>query len=277
MTEPEQLVAAEPARRRSLASVGFSLLWAVNVALFVGAVAWIAYDPVVARHLAYEQDRLATTHSVVLHDLGHASVPAEPVATDSPHARALTIIVVLAAAGVVAVGLALLFGPQRHRRLRSWLAYTALVAAWLGLAVSWRDVAWTGQRYRLGREVAAIEPIAAALRERWPKADGHEIPGLGPYMAYPPAGPRMLMLLHQVRAAGASNSISAIERSDAGGLRFELADGDAGAWLEWHPAGEQPASFTGGLQGSYELVRSSNLGDGWFLARYRVPAAGHTQ
>ena len=76
-----------------------------------------------------------------------------------------------------------------------------------------------------------------------------------------------------LRPVGSSNAISAIERSDAGGLRFELADGDAGAWLEWHPAGEAPASFVGGLQGAYELVRASDLADGWFLARYRVPGS----
>lgn len=274
MSEPEQVTAATTPRVRSTASWGLSLLWALNVLLFLGSVAWIAADPVVARHLAFEQDRLAVANRVVLHDLGHASVGADPVATDSSHARALKVIAAVAIVSVATVGLALVFGPQRHRRLRAWLAFTALVAVWLGLAVAWRDVAWAGQRFRLGRQVAAVEPLAAALRERWPQSDGSDVPGLGPFMAYPPGAPRMLMLLHQVRPPGSSNAISAVERSDAGGLRFELADGDAGAWLEWHPPGEAPASFVGGLQGAYELVRASELGDGWFLARYRVPGAG---
>jgi hypothetical protein len=253
------------------ASWGLSFLWALNVVLLIGSAAWIAADPVVARHLAFEQDRLAQQNRIELLDLGHVNTQADPVATDSGHARALTVIAWLALFSVAAVGLALIFGPRRHRRLRSWLAFTALVAVWLGLAVAWRDVAWAGQRFRLGRQVSAVEPLAAALRERWPQSDGSDVPGLGPFMAYPPGAPRMLMLLHQVRPEGSSNAISAIERSDAGGLRFELADGDAGAWLEWHPPGEAPASFFGGLQGEYDLVRASDLGEGWFLARYRVP------
>jgi hypothetical protein len=271
VTEFDQTPNIPDAPRRSTASWGLSLLWALNVVLLLGSIAWIAVDPVVARHLAFEQDRLALRNRIELVDLGHARRSVEPVAADSNHARALTIIAFLAVACVAAVGLALVFGPSRHRRLRSWLAFTALIAVWLGLAVSWREVAWAGQRFRLGRQVAAVEPLAAALRERWPQADGSDVPGLGPFMAYPPGAPRMLMLLHQMRPPGSSNAISAVERSDAGGLRFELADGDAGAWLEWHPPGEAPASFVGGLQGEYELVRASELGDGWFLARYRTP------
>ena len=274
MTEPDQSASTATPRGRSAASWGFSFLWTLNVLLLVGSIVWIAVDPVVARHLAYEQDQLALRNRIELIDLGHARTPAPPVAIDSHHARALKFIAMAAVVGIVAVGGALLYGPARHRRLRSWLAFTALVAIWLGLAVAWRDVAWAGQRFRLSREAAALEPIAAALRERWPLNDGSDVPGLGPFMAYPPGRAKMLMLLHQVRPEGSSNAISAIERSEAGGLRFELADGDAGAWLEWHPPGEKPASFLGGLEGSYELVRASDLGDGWFLARYRVPATG---
>ena len=274
MSEPEPATAPTNPRGRSAASWGLSFLWGVNVCLLVGSVVWIAIDPVVARHLAYEQDRLALRSRVELIDLGQVKPQVDPVATDSARARALSIITWLAIGCVAAVGLALVFGPQRHRRLRSWIAFTTLVAVWLGLAVAWRDVAWAGQRYRLSREAASLEPIAAALRERWPQSDGSDVPGLGPFMAYPPGQAKMLMLLHQVRPEGSSNAISAIERSDAGGLRFELADGDAGAWLEWHPAGESPASFRGGLEGAYELVRASDLGDGWYLARYRVPAVG---
>ena len=270
MSAAEPIV-TKPVHGRSAASWALSLLWGLNVLLLVGSIAWIVVDPVVARHLAFEQDRLATQSRIELIDLGHAKTRVDPVATDSTHARALTVIAWLAVVCLTAVGLALIVGPRRHRRLRSWLAFTALAAIWLGLAVSWRDVAWAGQRFRLSREAASLEPLAAALRERWPERDGSDVPGLGPFMAYPPGAPRMLMLLHQVRPEGSSNAISAIERSDAGGLRFELADGDAGAWLEWHPPGEAPASFLGGLQGEYDLVRASDLGEGWFLARYRVP------
>jgi hypothetical protein len=70
---------------------------------------------------------------------------------------------------------------------------------------------------------------------------------------------------------------SAIERSEAGGLRFELAGPEGGAWVEWHPAGERPASFVGGLETRYELARSADLGEGWFVARYRARGAGESE
>lgn len=254
-----------------VADAGLTLLWAANIALLLGGVAWIAIDPVVSRHIAFEENRLAIAEA-----MGRTSA-AEPISQESAHARALTIIALSALVAVAAMGLSLLLGPRQHRQLRSWLAFTALVAAWLGLAVAWRDVAWAGQRWRISQQVAGVEPLAAALRAEWPRDDGSRVPGLGPYMAYPPGNPRMLLLLHQVRPKGSSNTISAVERSDAGGLRFELADGDAGAWLEWHPAGQRPASFVGGLEGAYELVRSSELGDGWYLVRYRPTADGKVQ
>lgn len=252
-------------------SLGLSLLWGLNLCLLLGSVFWIALDPIVSRHIAFEENRLAIAEA-----MGRTSL-AEPIAQESGRSRALAAIGLLAVGGAAALALSLVFGARQHRQLRSWLAFTALIAGWLGLAVAWRDVAWAGQRWRISQQVAGVEPLAAALRAEWPRDDGSRVPGLGPYMAYPPGNPRMLLLLHQVRPKGSSNTISAVERSDAGGLRFELADGDAGAWLEWHPAGQRPASFVGGLEGAYELVRFSKLGDGWYLVRYRPTADGKVQ
>lgn len=241
---------------------GLSLLWALNLVVLLGTVAWIACDPRLARHLDGARPFFAPDGALPVVLAEH-----EPSKTG---ALALIGAFVLASMGVLAV--ALVVGPRRHRQVRSWLALTALVAAWLGLWVSAPDLAWAGQRWRMGRQVAAVEPIAAALRDQWPQDDGR-LPELGPFMAYPIGQPRMLMPLGSVRPAGSSNSISAIERSPAGALRFELSGSDAGAWLEWHPTGEQPASFVGGLETQYRMERASPLGDGWYLTRYGIDLA----
>jgi gas vesicle protein len=43
--------------------------------------------------------------------------------------------------GAIGVFAGLFLGPRSHRRLRSWLAFTVLVAAWLTLFVSWQELA----------------------------------------------------------------------------------------------------------------------------------------
>jgi hypothetical protein len=170
---------------------------------------------------------------------------------------------------LLAIAAALFFGPHQHRRTRSWLAFTALIALWLTLVIGWRDVAWAGQRWRIGRQVAALEPVAAQLRKSWPDNDG-QLPLLGPFMAYTPPDPQSLLLLKRTPLPNSKVTFTTIERSPAGGLRFEFADDETGAWLEWHPPSEAPASFTSDLETRYELVRSSPLGDGWYLTRYAV-------
>ncbi|HYO23955.1 MAG TPA: hypothetical protein VEQ85_03315, partial [Lacipirellulaceae bacterium] len=65
--------------------------------------------------------------------------------------------------------------------------------------------------------------------------------------------------------------VAAIERSLAGGQRFELEGVERGAWLEWHPAGEGPTSFVGGLGTPRGLTRTKALGNGWFISRYDSP------
>jgi hypothetical protein len=136
----------------------------------------------------------------------------------------------------------------------------------LGVGTSWPDIAWAGQRYQVGRALEAFEQIAAPLRDHWPADDG-ATPELGAFSAYPLGMPRVLLPLTTRDAGGLA--FAAVERSTTGGLRFQLTENNEGVWLEWHPAGETPASFVGGLETDYELTRSSPLGRGWFLTRYQ--------
>ena len=71
-------------------------------------------------------------------------------------------------------------------------------------------------------------------------------------------------------------SFAAIERSPEGALRFDLAGNDDDAWLEWHPPGSAPASFTGGLDTGYSLQRATQLGGGWFLVTYGTTTGNGT-
>jgi hypothetical protein len=180
---------------------------------------------------------------------------------------ALRVIVASAAGCLLGIIAGLFVGTPRHRSIRSWLAVTALLAAWLAVATSWRDIAWAGQRWRTWRQLDAFETIAAPLRKEWPSQDG-VTKALGPFNAYPTDTPTVVMLLTS-KPWELGAAFRAIERSPDGALRFDLAGKDGDAWLEWHPAPSAPASFVGGLETQYELERSSSLGDGWFLTRYR--------
>jgi hypothetical protein len=168
---------------------------------------------------------------------------------------------------ITPIVITLFAGVERHRRLRKWFAFTALVAAWLTLFVSWPEIAWQGQRMRLWTQIDDFEPVAAELRDKWPGGDG-ELPKVGAFMAYPQGKPRTLLMLAQSEAQPGT-PFSAVERDDDGSLKFELAGDETGSWLEWHPAGSAPENFTGGLENTYTRGRSAPLGNGWYLVRYR--------
>jgi hypothetical protein len=138
----------------------------------------------------------------------------------------------------------------------------------LGLAVSWQSLAAAGQQWRLGRQLDSFASLANHLQTEWPKSDSH-LAGLGAFNAYPIGRPRTLLVIAAEQLAD-SSPIAAVERSDAGALRFELAGDEAGAWLEWHPPGSQPASFTGGLEDERQLIDAAALNDGWYLTHYEA-------
>src|SRR5262245_40857570 len=158
----------------------------------------------------------------------------------------LTIAGIAAVVSAIGIFLGLFVGAHSHRRVRSWFAFTLLVAAWLTLLGSWRELAWHGQTFRMQHRLAAFETIAESLRSDWPTIDG-ERPHMGPFMAYPIGSPTMLMMLTKPDVLETKTSFASVEHDDDGTLRFELIGDEPDAWLEWHPPGSLPKSFVGGL------------------------------
>jgi hypothetical protein len=233
---------------------GLTIAWALNLLAFPAAIIWLFIDPLAPRFFA-------------IWFRPWNQLPVE-LMLDMPYWRVLIgcLTLMFTSIGLIFIAAALFLGPRTHRRLRSWLALTTLVALWLALFASWREFAWAGARWRLGQELDQFEPVAAALRHQWPKQDD-DIPGLGYFTAYPSIEATTLLVISDDAPPGRA-PIAAVEHSDAGALRFQLAGDETGAWLEWHPAASQPASFKGGLDTKYILDRTSSLGDGWFLSRY---------
>ena len=251
---------ADAARRRWRSPVIVWVLWFVNVAALGGLVAWIFCDgkfsDVVLALRADLSARLGNGNEIGVWPQLASRV------------WALYIVGILAVGSAVGIFLGLFLGATTHRRVRSWFAFTLLLATWLTLFASWHELAWRGQVLRLRNQMDGFESVAASLRSDWPAVDG-ERPGIGPFMAYPIGGPRMLMMLTTPNLPNTRASISTVERSDDGALRFELTGDEPGVWLEWHPPGTAPQSFIGGLMSEYPLDRSEPLGQGWYLVRYQ--------
>ena len=232
-------------------------MWFANFAALVGLAAWIFWDAKFPQTAIQFRAGLAAASRDTF-SFDHA------VAQSGHHASILGGILLIAVSTLLGIFLSLFVGASVHRRLRSWLAFTMLVAAWLTLLVAWPEFAWQGQRLRLRTSLDEFDAIAASLRENWPTTDG-ERQGLGSFMAYPQGKPRMLMVLK----SETSPAISAVERADDGALGFELRGDESNTWLEWHPAGSTPRAFVGGLESQYDFGRAAPLGRGWYLVRYR--------
>jgi hypothetical protein len=252
-------VDAGPIRTQSswgwLSAIVLALAWGVLVGALTLFVAWIYSDARVA-------------HAIDV-DLGRQSW--EKVSQDATtmHSQRVRIfgLAGLAAACVILIGL--FAGPRWHRSLRVWMGFLTVVAMWLALIAARHDLAWLGQERRVDRIISQFEPVALSLRRDWPIADD-VTEELGPFSAYPNGRPRVLMPLLKPSARGNHAPFSVVERSPEGALRFELLGQDTGAWLEWHPGNSEPASFVGGLETEYELLRASRLAEGWYLTRYQA-------
>ncbi len=147
------------------------------------------------------------------------------------------------------------------------MALTGIVAIWLTLALDWRDLQWRGQVHRARPNVDALSALATSLQQSWPTIDG-ETPELGPFQAYPIAKPEVLLLFSQKQMPGATAPISAINRSENGTLRFQLAGNETGTWLEWHPH-DAPSDFVSGLDQRFVLNRATAVGENWYLVKYQ--------
>ena len=237
------------------------VLWLVNAAALLLLAGWIVWDA-----------RFSATWDHLEFQVGWTQDGSDlDEFANSLAARwkiiALGIMMVVATASLGMLTFGMTMGARGHRQLSSWMVVLSLACCWLGLINGWDELIWSGKRLRIDSHVAAFQPIAESLNQDWPKVDG-ERDSLGPFMAYPAGKPKTLILLTTPPMVQPGPTFSSVERSDAGGIRFQLSGDERGVWLEWHPTGNQPESFVGGLLEPHHLTRSVSLGDGWFLARY---------
>ncbi|MBA2118006.1 hypothetical protein [Bremerella alba] len=237
------------------------VLWLINAAILLLLAGWIVWDA-----------RFSSTWDHLEFQLGWTEDGSDLDEFANSLAAQWKIFVLgfMVIVGAVSLGMltfGITMGSRGHRALSSWMVFLSLACCWLGLMNSWDELIWAGKRLRIDSHVAAFQSIAQSLNQDWPKVDGQR-ESLGPFMAYPSGKAKTLILLTTPPMAQTGPTFSSIERSDAGGIRFQLSGSERGAWLEWHPSGDQPESFVGGLLEPHHLMRSVSLGEGWFLVSY---------
>lgn len=227
-------------------------LWTIHLLSLAAIIVWAASDPLfetVARLQSFDDAALIVG---TLRMVGVVVV---------------TIIAAFTLFALLAKQLSRCRSDPRHRSIRQLLAITTVIALWLSLSHHHGSIAWQGKRVRFAMRVHELENIAAPLRTDWPEGDS-DLPGIGPFMAYPFGCPKTLVLLQAPRITSQSVYISAIERCAGGAIKLQLTGTDGGDWAEWHPPSSHPSSFTGGLGDPHELCTATAIGHGWYLVRY---------
>lgn len=248
-------------RRRIGSPAAGWVLWGANVAVMVMLCVWVLSD------VKFHETVIA--QMAQLHAITHAGSRAAPIRQLGYRVELLWMLAGAGTVTLIGVIATLFAGAAAHRSLRSWFAFTLLIAAWLTMYTAWPEIAWQGQRLRLWCQLSRFESVAASLRDNWPTRDGERVK-FGSFMAYPKGNPHTLIVLKSASTPPIlTPPISAVERTNEGGLNFELRGALPGTWLEWHPANSPPHDFTGGLENEYHVQRSSTLGGGWYLVRYR--------
>ena len=184
--------------------------------------------------------------------------------------RRFAMFVILTLAIVSAIGWlgVTLFGQLVSRSIRSWMAITMAVAIWMASVGNWHELAWQGENQRAIQYTKHFEGFLSKLRTEWPRKDGQSS-DLGPYLAYNTPASKSLLLLSCPPMPKGVPTFNGVERTPEGGMAFSLVGTDGGDWLEWHTTASQPTSFVTGLQQPLTLRRSSWLGNGWYLVRYK--------
>lgn len=266
--EPESQRAESPlrgenwsAKVRRCGSRCANLSWFVSAVIAVGMMGWAFLDPSFERSAVAigMPDTMQWPNSALRHT--ESSLHRDP----RQLALILCLIAGLSSAGIVFASL--FVGSRSQRSLRRWGYFVVLGAAWCHVLTGWSGLSWSGKEWRMSDDIAMLWPTVERLRTHWPTIDGDDA-WLGSYMAYPIAQPSVLLLLTPPRLSTGEIAVSSVERGENGAIRFELGGRERGDWLEWHPAGSKPGSFTGGLLDHHELVKSTPLKSGWFLARY---------
>jgi hypothetical protein len=257
-------------RRQRVATTALSAAWLINAALLFAAFAWTYFD---GRSLQ-AMDFLRIPFGFDAEHFESNSSSGGTILTDTSVASAI-LAAALVSCTMLAILVGLFLGPPRFRTTRAWLVFMALACGWLGFMAGWPEVYWRGQQRRMKAVLAPAEKIARYLEANWPTDDG-DLPGIGPYLAYPKGGPTTLLPLKQIAFPNTTLRFSAIERTNDDALRFELAGSEAGAWLERRPVDDVPVAFLSGLDTNYRVVRKQRLAPRWYLVRYRSAAGGST-
>ncbi len=241
--------------RRFFVSVSPRTHWAIQGVALIGITLWIASDV----------------------DFQLAAGGMGDFETSGMRSHLLLSALALIGLHLLVLGTSLLVGQASFRSIRSMLIFTTIMSLWIGLYCSQNEIAFHGKGVRMRAQLEHLRRVCQQLQKDWPDEDG-TLELLGPFMAYPIKRPTTLMLLTPPHLDTSGTSIAAIQRSDTGGIQFQLSTYENGQvvmhdWVEWHPD-EAPRSFVGGLGEEMKLCRQNSLSKDWFLVRY-APARYH--
>lgn len=235
------------------------ICWAINALALLGTVVWVLRDGKFPEAVA-----AFTRHATALWGDKSALAVVPPLLW--PRVDALWGVLITATLSTIGIATGLIAGAGQHRNIRSWLVVMVLLASWLTLFTTWPELVWRGQLWRLRGSITEFDALADKLLAAWPDNDG-DIPGLGPYMAYPIGKPRTLMMMTTPKVPNTNFEIQVIERGERGSLHFQLAGNEEGVWLV-RELGDRPQPFFSGLDGEYIPVQFRRVSPGWFAVRY---------
>ncbi|APZ96494.1 hypothetical protein [Fuerstiella marisgermanici] len=235
-------------------------IWGLNLSAMMVLAAWFAIDPGVdlffaRRHLFLQVRSVEQLHSFTEH---------------SDFMWRLGLLLTIANCGMASFAVLTcgLYGRYSgYSGVRAQSGYWSLLALWIAVAFNQSNVAWHGKQARALSSIGTLEQLAADLRDHWPQEDGNRS-ALGSFMAYPVGRPSTLILLTPPQISDGGITVCVVEHAPTGALRFQLSGTEFGDWLEWHPPGQQPAYFVGGLLNTHRLIRHDKIADRWFLVRY---------
>jgi hypothetical protein len=184
----------------------------------------------------------------------------------------------------VVIASRLFVGRAGGRSVSSFLAATALVAAWLSFFAWFDELQWRGFKFRLSQRIPELTAFFGQLRDHWPTEDG-TLPGLGRYSIDKNERDTLVGPWHDCAFPEALGRF--IRRDSSGAVRTRIVVFDLrrarefdGEWmLEYFPTGLQPADYSEvriiatcppdlRARFDYQLQGSEKLGDGLYLAWY---------
>lgn len=249
---------------RGLRPFSFPLAYALSIAAILGFALWIVVD-----------SSFGVLLDVVLIDLRlrpHPGIAMGPVHSWGELGSRLAILGVMTVAGFGGLLVVLarsMAGKGTDRTVRGMMLATALVAAWLGLAVSYQSLDWFGFKFRIKRELPSLKAIAARLREAWPR-DGGTLPGLGDYQVDASAPDYLLIGGSRSEYPMREKVGWSVRRSKHGAILFQF---ERDAFVEYHRDGRSPRSFSEAFSDfsiRRDLIHAEILEQNWYLASYSV-------